>query len=470
LLLDPGQAIYYDARSRTGVPPTLNNPTTRTPPRSPEDSREASQTSTLLDTDPEMYRALQGEILRQEQSLNLIASENYVSRAVLELMGSVFTNKYAEGYPGKRYYGGCHFADIAESLARDRAKQLFGAEHANVQPHSGAQANMAVYFAALKPGDTVLGMSLPHGGHLTHGHPLNFSGAYFKVIPYGVSRETELLDYDEMHDSARQHRPRLIVVGASAYSRIIDFPRIRRIADECGAMILADVAHYAGLIAAGEYPSPVPYAEFVTLTTHKTLRGPRGGMILCQERFARDIDRAVFPGIQGGPLVHMIAAKAVAFQEAFSDRFRNTQAATIKNARVLCETLQARGFRIISGGTDCHLFMTDVFQKGMTGQEAESILGEAGVAVNKNTIPFDTNPPMKASGLRIGTPCVTTRGMGVEEMRQIGSLLADLLQSAGSEAVLARARDEVRTLCARFPFYQGLARSGYQEAGPGARG
>lgn len=426
--------------------------------------------TTLLETDPEVHAALQGEILRQEQSLNLIASENYVSQAVLQLMGSVYTNKYAEGYPGKRYYGGCYFADIAESLARDRAKRLFGAEHANVQPHSGAQANMAVYFAVLKPGDTVLGMSLPHGGHLTHGHPLNFSGTYFKVIPYGVSRVTELLDYDAMESSARQHHPRLIVVGASAYSRVIDFPRIRRIADECGAMILADVAHYAGLIAAGEYPSPVPFAEFVTMTTHKTLRGPRGGMILCRENFARDVDRAVFPGIQGGPLVHMIAAKAVAFQEAFSESFRSAQAATIKNARALAETLQGRGFRIVSGGTDCHLFMTDVFQKGMTGQQAESILGEAGIAVNKNTIPFDTNPPLKASGLRIGTPCVTTRGMGTEEMRQIGELLADVLESSGSPEILEKARTDVQALCSRFPFYQALASpSGYGDAGPAAR-
>jgi glycine hydroxymethyltransferase len=447
----------------------LNNSQSRTPPQPAHDAGRTALHSTLLDTDPEIYRALLGEILRQEQSLNLIASENFVSPAVLKVMGSVFTNKYAEGYPGKRYYGGCEFADMAESLARDRAKQLFGAEHANVQPHSGAQANMAVYFAVLKPGDTVLGMSLPHGGHLTHGHPLNFSGTYFKVIPYGVSRETELLDYDGMEDLARQHRPRLIVVGASAYSRILDFPRIRRIADECGAMVLADVAHYAGLIAAQEYPSPVPFAEFVTLTTHKTLRGPRGGMILCREPFARDIDRAVFPGIQGGPLVHMIAAKAVAFQEAFSDRFRSDQAATIKNARVLAKTLQDRGFRIVSGGTDCHLFMTDVFQKGMTGQQAESILGEAGIAVNKNTIPFDTNPPLKASGLRIGTPCVTTRGMGEGEMRSIGGIVADVLESAGSPEILEKARADVRALCTRFPFYQGLG-DGYREAGPEARG
>ena len=449
----------------------MSTPKSRSTPGPPENNKRSALRSTLLETDPEIHRALHGEIRRQEQSLNLIASENYVSQAVLQLTGSVFTNKYAEGYPGKRYYGGCHFADIAESLARDRAKQLFGAEHANVQPHSGAQANMAVYFAALRPGDTVLGMSLPHGGHLTHGHPLNFSGTYFKVIPYGVSRETELLDYDEMESSARQHRPRLIVVGASAYSRVIDFPRIRRIADECGAMILADVAHYAGLIAAGEYPSPVPHAEFVTMTTHKTLRGPRGGMILCRERFARDIDRAVFPGIQGGPLIHVIAAKAVAFQEAFSERFRSDQAATVKNARVLAGTLERRGYRIISGGTDCHLFMMDVFQKGMTGQQAESLLGEAGIAVNKNTIPFDTNPPLKASGLRIGTPCVTTRGMGEKEMSQIGELLADLLESSGSPEIVEKARVDVRALCSRFPYYEDLAsQPGYREAGPEARG
>jgi len=449
----------------------LSNPANRNPPAPAGIDRGAALFATLLETDPEIHHALQGEILRQEQSLNLIASENYVSPSVLQVMGSVFTNKYAEGYPGKRYYGGCQFADVAESLARDRAKRLFGAEHANVQPHSGAQANMAVYFAALKPGDTVLGMSLPHGGHLTHGHALNFSGSYFKVIPYGVARETELLDYEEMEVAARNHRPRLIVVGASAYSRIIDFPRIRHIADECGAMVLADVAHYAGLIAAGEYPSPVPYAEFVTLTTHKTLRGPRGGMILCRERFARDVDRAVFPGIQGGPLVHMIAAKAVAFQEAFSERFRSDQAATVSNARVLAGVLRERDFRIISGGTDCHLFMIDVYQKGMTGQQAETILGKAGIAVNKNTIPFDTNPPLKASGLRIGTPCVTTRGMGEAEMRQIGKLLADILESGGAPEILEQARAEVSALCSRFPFYQVLvSRSGYQEAGPEARG
>jgi glycine hydroxymethyltransferase len=405
----------------------------------------------LSDVDPEIAVALSKESRRQDTSINLIASENHASTAVLQALGSVLTDKYAEGYPGKRYYGGCQFADVVETLAVNRAKRLFGAEHANVQPHSGAQANMAVYFAVLKPGDTVLGMSLPHGGHLTHGHPLNFSGAYFKVVPYGVCRETELLDYEALESAAREHSPRMIVVGASAYSRVIDFAKVRRIADLCGAMVLADVAHYAGLIAAGQYPSPIPHAEFVTATTHKTLRGPRGGMILCREGFARDIDRAVFPGIQGGPLMHVIAAKAVAFQEALGDGFRRYQAATVRNARVLAASLEKRGYRIISGGTDCHLFLTDVFQKGMTGQQAETLLGEVGIAVNKNAIPFDRNPPMKASGLRLGTPSVTTRGMGEEELRVIGSLLADVLENPTRNEVLEHARQKVQELCAAFP-------------------
>jgi glycine hydroxymethyltransferase len=396
-------------------------------------------------------------VARQTGNINLIASENLVSEAVLEAMGSVFTNKYAEGYPGKRYYGGCQHVDTVESLAIERAKRLFGADHANVQPHSGAQANMAVFFAVLKPGDTILGMSLPHGGHLTHGHPLNFSGAYFNVIPYGVDRRTELLDYDELERLAALNKPKLIIVGASAYSRVIDFARVRKIADATDAKVLADVAHYAGLIAAGEYPSPVPYSEFVTLTTHKTLRGPRGGLILCQERFAKEIDKALFPGIQGGPLVHMIAAKAVAFQEAFSEEYRKDQAATRRNARVLADALARRGYRIVSGGTDCHLFMTDVFQKGMTGQQAERILGDAGIAVNKNTIPFDTNPPMKASGLRIGTPSVTTRGMREPEMTVVGDLVADVLESGGRPEVVTRAQAKVQDLCRQFPFYGGLA-------------
>jgi glycine hydroxymethyltransferase len=411
----------------------------------------------LFDADPEVAQAIESEIARQTGNINLIASENLVSEAVLEAMGSVFTNKYAEGYPGKRYYGGCRHTDTVESLAIERAKRLFGAEHANVQPHSGAQANMAVFFSTLKPGDTLLGMSLSHGGHLTHGHPLNFSGAYFKVVPYGVDRESEELDYGTMETLASEHRPKLIVVGASAYSRLIDFQRVRRIADAVGAKVLADVAHYAGLIAAGEYPNPVPFAEFVTLTTHKTLRGPRGGLILCQERYAKEIDKALFPGIQGGPLVHMIAAKAVAFQEAFSEEFRRDQVATKHNAGILAETLAGRGYRIISGGTDCHLFMMDVFQKGMTGQQAETALGAADIAVNKNTIPFDTNPPMKASGLRIGTPSVSTRGMREAEMKQIGNLVADVLESGGSPEVAGAVRAKVRELCEKFPFYQGLA-------------
>jgi glycine hydroxymethyltransferase len=427
--------------------------------------------SRLMETDPEIAEAIQREILRQTETINLIASENLVSEATLEAMGSVFTNKYAEGYPGKRYYGGCRLADRVETLAIERARTLFSAEHANVQPHSGAQANMAVYFGILKPGDTVLGMSLSHGGHLTHGHPLNFSGIYFKFIPYGVNRDTELLDYEELGSLADKEKPRLIVVGGSAYSRQIDFARIRKIADQCGAMVLADVAHYAGLIAAGLYPSPVPYAEFVTLTTHKTLRGPRGGLILCREKYAKEIDRSVFPGTQGGPLVHIIAAKAVAFREASSEAFREDQAATIQNARVLARILAQRGYRIISGGTDSHLFLTDTFQKGMTGVQAEKVLEQVGIAVNKNTIPFDTNPPMKASGLRIGTPSVTTRGMRDREMEVIGEIVVDVLQSAEGSPVHERASQRVRDLCQQFPVYASLLRrSSPSHPGTPARG
>ena len=423
----------------------------------------------LAATDPEIARAIDQEMARQDDQLNLIASENYVSLAVLEALGSVFTNKYAEGYPGKRYYGGCRYSDVVESLAIQRARELFGAEHANVQPHSGAQANMAVYFAVLKPGDTVLGMSLPHGGHLTHGHPLNFSGAYFKVIPYGVCRDSELLDYAEMESLAMQHRPRLIVVGASAYSRIIDFPRIHSIAQACGALVLADVAHYAGLIAAGEYPSPVAHADFVTLTTHKTLRGPRGGLILCRESHARDVDRAVFPGIQGGPLMNVIAAKAVAFREAASDGFRESQALTVRNARHLSDRLKERGYRIISGGTDSHLFMIDVTARKMTGQQAESVLGEAGIAVNKNAIPFDPLPPMKASGLRIGTPAVTTRGMVESEMTVIADLLDRVLSAEGGSAPIESARQQVMELCGGFPVYRPILEKRHRAGGPVVR-
>ena len=420
----------------------------------------------LAVVDPEVARSLEEEIARQEDHLNLIASENYVSLAVLEALGSVFTNKYAEGYPGKRYYGGCTYCDAVESLAIRRAKELFAAEHANVQPHSGAQANMAVYFAVLKPGDTVLGMSLPHGGHLTHGHPLNFSGAYYKVIPYGVRRDSELLDYEEMERLALQHRPRLIVVGASAYSRVIDFARIGRIAQQCEALVLADVAHYAGLIAAGEYPSPVPHADFVTLTTHKTLRGPRGGMILCRERHARDIDRAVFPGIQGGPLMHAIAAKAVAFREAATDEFRRAQAMTVRNARQLSSELASRGYRIISGGTDSHLFMIDITARKMTGQQAEALLEEAGIAVNKNAIPFDPLPPMKASGLRIGTPAVSTRGMGEAEMPLIAGFLDRVLAGSAGASDTEMVRRQVHDLCASFPVYPSLLEGRPRAGGP----
>ena len=466
MYLDPTLGMYYDATFERQPHPAIRNP----PRRIPGCKGGVSVSSGLFETDPEVGAALREEVARQAGSINLIASENLVSDAVLEAMGSVFTNKYAEGYPGRRYYGGCQHTDTVEALAIERAKKLFSADHANVQPHSGAQANMAVYLGFLKPGDTILGMSLPHGGHLTHGHPLNFSGMYFKVVPYGVSRDTELLDYEEMERLALEHRPKLIVVGASAYSRTIDFPRVRRIADACGSKVLADVAHYAGLIAAGEYPNPVPHAEFVTLTTHKTLRGPRGGLILCQARFAKEIDRALFPGVQGGPLVHMIAAKAVAFREAFSEDFRRDQAATKQNARLLARTLEERGYRIISGGTDCHLFLADVFQKGMTGHQAESQLGEVGIAVNKNAIPFDTNPPLKASGLRIGTPSVTTRGMRESEMVEIGTILADVLENAVRREVLDRAREKVAELCSQFPFYQALLERLGRTSGAGARG
>ncbi len=407
----------------------------------------------LRQADSEVAAALQAEVSRQEETLVLIASENFASRAVLEAMGSIFTNKYAEGYPGRRYYGGCENADTVERLAIERAKKLFGAEHANVQPHSGSQANMAVYIAMLKPGDTILGMDLSHGGHLTHGHPLNFSGRYFKVVSYGVQRETERIDYEELERLAEAHRPRLIVAGASAYARIIDFPRIRAIADRVGALVMADVAHTAGLIAAGIHPSPVPYAEFVTTTTHKTLRGPRGALILCRERFAKEIDGAVFPGTQGGPLVHMIAAKAVAFREAMSEPFRRDQARTIQNAAILAESLARGGLRIVSGGTDTHLFLVDLRPRRLTGREVEKRLERLGIALNKNTIPFDPEKPMIASGVRIGTPAVTTRGMGPAEMKQIADLILEGLEGQDDARREASIRERVAMLCRGFPFY-----------------
>jgi len=407
----------------------------------------------LYEVDPEISNAIDNEVRRQHEGLELIASENFVSEAVLEAAGSVFTNKYAEGYPGKRYYGGCEFTDVVESLARERAKKLFGAEHANVQPHSGSQANQAAYAAVLQPGDTVLGLNLAHGGHLTHGHPLNFSGKTYKIVPYGVTRETETIDYDDLERIATEARPKLIIGGGSAYPRIIDFVRMRQIADKVGALYLVDMAHFAGLVAGGVHPSPVPHAQIVTSTTHKTLRGPRAGMILSKQEFAAPIDKTVFPGIQGGPLVHIIAAKAVCFLEASQPSFRGYARQIVANAKVMAETLAADGYRIVSGGTDTHLMLVDVFAKGMLGSEAEKALGEAGITVNKNAIPFDTNPPMKPSGIRIGSPAVTTRGMKEAEMRQIAHWIAEALDHRTDAAVLGRIRKDVLQLAEEFPLY-----------------
>jgi glycine hydroxymethyltransferase len=407
--------------------------------------------------DPEIADAIRREVQRQEEGLELIASENFVSMAVLEAAGSVMTNKYAEGYPGKRYYGGCEFVDVAESLAIERAKALFGAEHVNVQPHSGAQANMSVYMATLKPGDTILGMNLAHGGHLTHGHPLNFSGKYFNIVPYGVRQSDEQIDYDEVERLAIEHRPQMIVVGASAYPRQIDFARMRSIADASGSLVMTDMAHIAGLVAAGEHPSPVPYSDFVTTTTHKTLRGPRGGMILCRAQFAKDVDRSVFPGVQGGPLMHIIAAKAVCFKEALTPAFREYQQQIVKNAARLAATLGRDGFRLVSGGTDNHLMLVDVFARGLTGKVAEAALGHAGITVNKNTIPFDTNSPMVGSGIRIGTPAVTTRGMREPEMDAIAGFISRVLAMPDDGASLQAVRADVETLCRKFPLYPALA-------------
>jgi len=407
----------------------------------------------LFEVDPEVAAAIDNEVRRQHEGLELIASENFVSEAVLEAMGSVFTNKYAEGYPGKRYYGGCEYADIVENLARDRAKQLFGAENANVQPHAGSQANMAAYAAIIQPGDTVLGLNLAHGGHLTHGHHLNFSGKTYKIVPYGVTKETETIDYDDLEKLAEKEHPKLIIGGGSAYPRIIDFARMRKIADKVGALFVVDMAHFAGLVAGGVHPSPVPHAHIVTSTTHKTLRGPRAGMILSKQEFAAAIDKVVFPGMQGGPLVHIIAAKAVCFHEAMQPAFRDYASQVVKNAKVLAETLAAEGFRIISGGTDTHLMLIDVFAKGMLGSEAEKALGEAGITVNKNAIPFDTNPPLKPSGIRIGTPALTTRGMKENEMRQVGRWISDVLHHRTDSAALSKVRKQVMELAEMFPLY-----------------
>jgi len=412
-----------------------------------------SMSRPLFEVDPEVAMAIDNEVRRQHEGLELIASENFVSEAVLEAMGSVFTNKYAEGYPGKRYYGGCEFTDVVENLARDRAKKLFNAEHANVQPHAGSQANMAAYAAVLQPGDTILGLNLAHGGHLTHGHHLNFSGKTYRIVPYGVTKETETIDYDDLEKLAEKERPKLIIGGGSAYPRIIDFARMRQIADKVGAIYLVDMAHFAGLVAGGVHPSPVPHAQIVTSTTHKTLRGPRAGMILSKQEYAAAIDKVVFPGMQGGPLVHIIAAKAVCFHEAMQPSFRDYARQIVANAKVLAETLGAEGFRVISGGTDTHLMLVDVFSKGMLGSEAEKALDQAAITVNKNAIPFDTNPPMKPSGIRIGTPALTTRGMKENEMRQIGRWISEALHQRTDAAVLEKIRKQVLDLAEAFPLY-----------------
>jgi len=416
-----------------------------------QDSRRMERT--VADVDPEVAEALREEVRRQATGLELIASENFVSEAVLETMGSVFTNKYAEGYPGKRYYGGCENADRVESLAIERAKKLFGADHANVQAHSGTQANISVYMAALKPGDTLLGMNLAHGGHLTHGHPLNFSGRMYKIVAYGVKKESELLDYDEVERLAAEHKPKMIVAGASAYSRVIDFERLGRIARAAGALLFVDMAHIAGLVAAGLHPSPVPHAEFVSTTTHKTLRGPRGGLVLCREAYAKELDKLTFPGTQGGPLVHIIAAKAVCLKEAAEPAFREYQSRVVANAAALARELAGRGFRIVTGGTDNHLFLLDVGSRGLTGRDAELALERAGMTVNKNAIPFDPLPPMKASGIRIGSPAVTTRGMGEPEMERIAGWIAEVLANIADASVQGRVRGEVASMAARFPLY-----------------
>ncbi|MCW5959470.1 MAG: serine hydroxymethyltransferase [Pyrinomonadaceae bacterium] len=412
-------------------------------------------TANLAEVDPVINEAINNEIMRQTNGLELIASENFVSEAVLQAMGTVFTNKYAEGYPKKRYYGGCEFADVVEQAAIDRAKEIFGAEHANVQPHSGAQANMAVFLASLNHGDKILGMNLSHGGHLTHGHPMNFSGINYEVSDYGVSNETETIDYDELERIAHENKPKMIICGASAYPRTIDFERIGEIARSVGAIVMADIAHIAGLVAVGLHPSPVPHCEYVTTTTHKTLRGPRGGLILCREEFAKDVNKAVFPGVQGGPLMHIIAAKAVSFGEALRDDFKVYQQQILDNAQALAEELKKQGLRLVSGGTDNHLILVDVFQNGngITGKVAEKALDAVHLTVNKNTIPFDTNSPFVASGIRLGTPALTTRGMKEDEMRTVGRLIADIVREPDSEDVKSRVKREVAELTDKFPLY-----------------
>lgn len=407
----------------------------------------------LKKADPETYQAVQNETRRQADKLELIASENFVSEAVLEAMGSPLTNKYAEGYPGRRYYGGCEFVDVAENLAIERAKKLFGCEHANVQPHSGSQANMGAYLAVLEIGDKILGLNLSHGGHLTHGHPLNFSGKFFKVVAYGVSPETETIDYDALEKLAVAERPKMIVAGGSAYARVLDFERFRKICDKVGAYLMVDIAHIAGLVVAGLHPTPVPYADFVTTTTHKTLRGPRGGMVMCKKEHAQKLDKLIMPGIQGGPLMHVIAAKAVAFKEALTEEFKEYQRQIVRNAKALGENFARRGYRLVSGGTDTHLFLVDLRKKEMTGKEAENALDLAGITVNKNTIPFDPQPPLVTSGIRVGTPAVTTRGMKELETEEIAALMDESLQNRSSKEKLAEVAKKVEALATRFPLY-----------------
>jgi glycine hydroxymethyltransferase len=407
----------------------------------------------LKKIDPEVYNAILNETKRQAFKLELIASENFVSYAVMEAMGSVMTNKYAEGYPGKRYYGGCEFVDVVENLARERAKLLFGCEHVNVQPHSGSQANMGVYFSVLNPGDTILGLNLSHGGHLTHGHPVNFSGRFFKVVPYGVSQETETIDYDELLKIAQEHKPKMIIAGASAYPRELDFKKFREIADQVEAYFMADIAHIAGLIIAGLHQSPIPYADFVTTTTHKTLRGPRGGMIMCKEKYAKELDKVVMPGIQGGPLMHVIAAKAVAFKEALKPEFKEYQKQIVKNAKTMAESLKNYGYHVVSGGTDTHLMLISFIEKKLTGKEIEKALEKAGMTVNKNTVPFDPQTPFITSGIRIGTPAVTTRGMKEKEMKIIAEFIQRVISNLGNEKIYTEVEEEVKDLCQKFPLY-----------------
>jgi glycine hydroxymethyltransferase len=410
--------------------------------------------SFLEKVDPEINQAIKSETRRQAQNIELIASENFVSEAVLEAQGCIMTNKYAEGYPGNRYYGGCEFVDIAENLAIERCKKLFGADHVNVQPHSGTQANMAVYFAAVQPGDTVLGMNLSHGGHLSHGSPANFSGKFYKIVAYGVDKDTETIDFTEVEKLAKEHKPKMIIVGASAYPRTLDFQKFRKIADEVGALIMADIAHIAGLVATGLHPTPIPVCEYVTSTTHKTLRGPRGGLIMCKEAYAKTLNSRVFPGSQGGPLMHIIAAKAVAFKEALKPEFKEYQKQIIKNAQAMADELKNQGFRLVSGGTDNHMMLVDLTAKGVTGKEAQEALDRAAITVNKNGIPFDTKGPQVTSGIRIGTPAVTTRGMKENEMRQIASYIADVIKNINNEQKIQAVAQKVKTLCAQFPLYQ----------------